>query len=212
MDVAAHRFGASDLVGGHLALDFANTVNGRDGAPVDWLDGYPRLLEWASRTGEFSAGLLARLRARSGREARESARALARARRLREAIFSLFAALAAGRRPPAPALAALERRWREAMRVLRLAGNASGARPVLDERRAGLDAIAFEVALRAVGLLAAPPAGRLRLCAGTDCAWLFVDASRGGRRRWCDMATCGNVAKARAWSRRRRRRGVASTK
>jgi predicted RNA-binding Zn ribbon-like protein len=205
MDVAAHRFGASDLVGGHLALDFANTVNGRDASPADWLDGYPRLLEWASRTDEFPAGLLAHLRARSRREPRESARALARARRLREAVFSVFAAVAAGRRPPASALAAVERRWREAMRFQRLSADASGARPVLDTRRAGLDAIAFEVALRAVGLLAAPPAGRLRLCAGDDCAWLFLDTSRGGRRRWCDMSTCGNVSKARDYARRRRR-------
>jgi predicted RNA-binding Zn ribbon-like protein len=34
------------------------------------------------------------------------------------------------------------------------------------------------------------------MCDGETCYWLFYDVSRTGRRRWCDMATCGNRAKA----------------
>ena len=37
--------------------------------------------------------------------------------------------------------------------------------------------------------------GRLRICASDDCSWRFVDRSPTGRRRWCDMRTCGNRAK-----------------
>lgn len=37
---------------------------------------------------------------------------------------------------------------------------------------------------------------RWRICANDECRWVFVDESRTGRRRWCDMATCGNRAKA----------------
>ena len=36
---------------------------------------------------------------------------------------------------------------------------------------------------------------RLGVCANETCSWLFVDRSPGGRRRWCDMSTCGNRAK-----------------
>ena len=39
-------------------------------------------------------------------------------------------------------------------------------------------------------------AERLRVCANPECRWAFFDSSRTGRRRWCDMATCGNRAKA----------------
>ena len=39
-------------------------------------------------------------------------------------------------------------------------------------------------------------ADRVRLCDNDTCRWLFYDESRAGRRRWCDMATCGNRAKA----------------
>jgi hypothetical protein len=38
---------------------------------------------------------------------------------------------------------------------------------------------------------------RLKICAGDDCGWLFIDESRGARRQWCSMETCGNRAKAR---------------
>ncbi len=38
---------------------------------------------------------------------------------------------------------------------------------------------------------------RLRRCASDTCRWVFVDRSRGGRRRWCDMSVCGNRAKVR---------------
>ena len=32
-----HDFHERDFVGGHAALDFVNTVTGRNGTPCDWL-------------------------------------------------------------------------------------------------------------------------------------------------------------------------------
>ena len=37
---------------------------------------------------------------------------------------------------------------------------------------------------------------RVKVCASDTCQWIFYDGSRTSRRRWCDMATCGNRAKA----------------
>lgn len=37
---------------------------------------------------------------------------------------------------------------------------------------------------------------RFRICANDQCRWTFYDDSPTGRRRWCDMKTCGNRAKA----------------
>jgi predicted RNA-binding Zn ribbon-like protein len=48
---------------------------------------------------------------------------------------------------------------------------------------------------------------RLRVCADDTCRWLFVDESPAGRRRWCDMRTCGNRAKV-ARHRARARTGI----
>jgi len=35
------------------------------------------------------------------------------------------------------------------------------------------------------------------MCADDSCAWLFLDATRSGTRRWCDMKGCGNRNKVR---------------
>ncbi|MBN8735546.1 MAG: CGNR zinc finger domain-containing protein [Xanthomonadales bacterium] len=61
----------------------------------------------------------------------------------------------------------------------------------------GLDLISHVITVQAVRLFGDVDVDRLRVCAGDNCGWVFLDTSRGGRRRWCDMATCGNVAKAR---------------
>lgn len=59
------------------------------------------------------------------------------------------------------------------------------------------------LASRAVVALVRASAGlhwhRVKACPGPDCAWVFVDASRNGSRRWCDMAQCGNRAKGKAF-------------
>lgn len=49
----------------------------------------------------------------------------------------------------------------------------------------------------AIDLFGGPLARRVRVCAAEDCGLLFVDASRPGRRRWCSMQRCGNLAKVR---------------
>lgn len=49
---------------------------------------------------------------------------------------------------------------------------------------------------------------RFRICANDECRYVFLDESRTGRRRWCDMATCGNRAKV-ARHRERARAGSA---
>lgn len=52
------------------------------------------------------------------------------------------------------------------------------------------------VARDAVELLGGPDVARVRECASADCALLFLDASRPGRRRWCSDRGCGNRARA----------------
>ncbi|KAF0848798.1 CGNR zinc finger domain-containing protein [Nocardia caishijiensis] len=51
----------------------------------------------------------------------------------------------------------------------------------------------------AIDLFASPLATRIRVCASDNCALLFVDASRPGRRRWCSMDRCGNLTKVRKY-------------
>ena len=45
-------------------------------------------------------------------------------------------------------------------------------------------------------LLIEPSRIKVRRCANDECVWLFLDDSKSGTRRWCDMKACGNRAKA----------------
>jgi predicted RNA-binding Zn ribbon-like protein len=47
----------------------------------------------------------------------------------------------------------------------------------------------------ALGLIASEDTARLKIC--PNCQWLFIDRSKNRSRTWCDMAVCGNRAKAR---------------
>jgi predicted RNA-binding Zn ribbon-like protein len=44
---------------------------------------------------------------------------------------------------------------------------------------------------------------RLKVCADHGCRWSFYDNSKNRSRSWCNMAVCGNRAKAREYRRRR---------
>jgi predicted RNA-binding Zn ribbon-like protein len=49
----------------------------------------------------------------------------------------------------------------------------------------------------AASLLQSDEIGNVRVCDGDDCGWMYVDRSRNGFRRWCQMRTCGTREKTR---------------
>jgi predicted RNA-binding Zn ribbon-like protein len=59
-----------------------------------------------------------------------------------------------------------------------------------------LDQARATIAGSLADFVASEPTSRLRVCANEGCREVFIDRSRTGRRRWCDMRTCGNQAKA----------------
>jgi predicted RNA-binding Zn ribbon-like protein len=210
MHIVAHDFQPKDFVGGHIALDFANTVTARDTTPRDWLDGYARLIEWARQAGLVEPRSGAQLIAAAEGAPREAAAVLGRARKLREAVHDTFVALLTRRAVPANALAEVEAAWKRAVARGRLTSGGGQLRLAPDTDASGLDLPLDLVIFETLGLLAELDPERTRVCRGHDCGWLFIDSSKSARRVWCDMATCGNAAKserfARAAKRRRRQR------
>jgi predicted RNA-binding Zn ribbon-like protein len=191
-----HAFSARDFVGGDPAIDFVNTVTGRDQSPRDWLDSYARLLEWAALVKLLPRDALQRLTGAGKREPAAAMRALARAKILREQLFLLLVAVAATGTPSKEALALLRKHWLASVNTLEL--RFEGGRIVKQFRgEVDFDSIARMIAYRMVEHVLTSPVARLRMCEGPNCSWLFIDSSKAGRRRWCDMAVCGNAAKSR---------------
>jgi len=204
MQVVAHDFTPKDLVAGHVALDFANTVTARDTTPRDWLDGYGRLLEWARLSGLIDAATEARLGSAARRSPREAAAALGRARKGREALHEVCVALLGRGHPDEAALDEVEAAWKRAAARGKLSAARKQIRLAPEVELSGLDLPLDLVVFEAMGLLAELDAKRTRVCRGHDCGWLFVDTSKSGRRVWCDMSTCGNTAKSQRFARARR--------
>ena len=198
MIVVARPFSPHDIVGGHPALDLVNTVTSRDVAPpIDWLDGYPRLVEWARLAGIGEAEALDELIERATASPREAAEALDRLKQFREALYAAYTALIRDETPPALDVSTIETAWKEAQSRQHLACGDHQVRARLEIGTSGFDLIRDQIAGSAVDLLCRLPSDRARLCRGERCGWLFIDSSKGGKRVWCDMATCGNAAKSR---------------
>ena len=201
---ARYSFQRSDLVGGHAVLDLVNTVTGRDSRPTDWLETYERLLEWAALTDAFLPDDLRALERMRAGDASAAARALARLRAMREAVYDVVIAAIRHKPVPEDAMGRLTRHWKSSVAAAQLtfsAGRASLQFNIADSR---LEYPRHVLAASAFDLLQTLPLARTRECADPRCTWIFIDHSRGGQRRWCNMATCGNQAKSRRHHQRKR--------
>jgi predicted RNA-binding Zn ribbon-like protein len=180
-----------DLCGGHVALDFANTVSDRpSSSPIERLTDYSDLVRFALQTEIITKAAARSLLRTAESDPASAERALTEARALREALYALFFARAAGRAPNDRDVETLDAAWH------RLSLDSSFQWRWTDGPDA-LDAMLGPIVASAVELLTARPRDRVRTCESDTCQWLFLDTSKNHSRRWCDMKQCGNRAKAR---------------
>lgn len=193
-----------EFSGGDLSLDFANTWGDRGRPDTDGLRAYAQLLAFARQAGLLAPGAAEELAARAEAEGPAADAALRTARDLREALYGLFSARAHGRAVPPRDLACLNRMLKEALPHLGLACEGTAPAWAWQEEGRHLTAPLWPIARAAAELLTRAPATPVRECGGAQCTWLFLDQSRGGSRRWCSMASCGNREKARRHYHRQR--------
>jgi predicted RNA-binding Zn ribbon-like protein len=186
-------------------LDLVNTVDRSAVAPwVDRLTSYGDLLCWSAEACLLTAEERRRLE-RTARRDQAGARAvLERARGLREATFGAFSGLIAGEPVTISDLEAINAEVANAMAHARVAPAPDGFAWTLEEGAGALDAPLWPLARSAAELLVSPDRARVKQCASETCLWLFLDKSKNGKRRWCEMKTCGNRAKVREHRKRKR--------
>jgi predicted RNA-binding Zn ribbon-like protein len=201
--------GAVNLIGGRLCLDFVNSVGARQFSPSrkmairdEKLHDYLDLLAWGSHAGALTNAEAETLAHESSRHPKEATAVFQRAIRLREALHHVCNARLSHKQPNEADLLVLN----EELRLTR------GAEHLVFEKvefhwqwsklDSALDRVLWPVARSAADLLTQDDLSRLRQCGGDDCGWIFLDTSRNGGRRWCDMRDCGNVAKVRRFRHR----------
>lgn len=207
--LAPSRAGSLTLVGGRLCLDFANTTSGRGGPRrQEHLRDYSHLVAWSRHVGLLGDEEAARLTAAAEADPARAEATLANAVALREAIHTVFLALAQGERPDPAALAELNRALAEGMSQARLMASPEGYSwgwEAWTGERAPLAAPLWPVARSAAELLISPWRERVRQCPGEHCGWLFLDLTKNRSRRWCEMEVCGSRTKMQRYRQRRRR-------
>ena len=206
MAAAASSEPIFDFTGGHPALDFANTVDDRPGErPKDHLGRYADLLAWGRQAGVLTDEQARRLAREAERRPAAAAAVLRRAVDLREAIYRIFLAVGGGGEPAPADLTTLNGALADALARARVvpAGVGEGfAWGWADDD--ALERVLWPVARSAADLLVSDQVPHVRVCSAHDCHWLFMDWSRNQSRRWCNMQSCGNRAKARRFQQRKR--------
>ena len=183
---------------GRLCLDFSNTVRARPTSErIDLINNYGDLLEWSRQATILTPGEASSLAEEALRRARQASEVLTQTLAIREAIYGLFSALAAGLPAPPGDLRTLNRAIGRAMAHAGLSQSAGRFQWSWPEVPLDLDRVAWWVSRSAADLLASSDLTFVRECAGYDCGWLFMDTTKNRSRRWCDMGTCGNRAKSR---------------
>lgn len=167
-----------------LFTEFANTLHLHDGGPDDIGDA-PSLRTWLA-----SHGLL-----RGTRSLGAVGDALPAFLDLRTLIHQVTERLVQEGAPSGAQIRRLNAVLREGLHHHELIPSPDGSRFSVGQVGDDLAQARAAIAGSLAHFIADHDLARLRICASDACSWRFVDRSPTGRRRWCDMRTCGNRAK-----------------
>ncbi len=198
-----HRHGAAL----EDTFDFLNTAElDGSGRPIEHLGSLAEATGWLEDHGLLHAS---RRRLIDAAPAARAARLLGHVLKVRGGLRGVVEALVAGRPVEARALDTVNRVLRARSPVELVPGEGGVA---LAHRHVGdpLDDALAALAEPLVAVIATGSTDRIRICGNDGCRWVFEDASRTGRRRWCSMASCGNRAKAARHRARKRSAALAA--
>ena len=176
-------------------FDFLNTDDTDNGFPAEKLPTLDSALAWFVDRGVIHNEGADRVRAQAAAQGSVEATELARVHRVRSALRDVAHAISEQRAPDTGSLETINRAL-HARQIIELVPAPDGCS--VDHRHVGDpvdDALARLTEPLVLELTEGHP-DRIKTCASDTCDWIFYDASRTSRRRWCDMATCGNRAKA----------------
>jgi predicted RNA-binding Zn ribbon-like protein len=192
-DQASPRGHAHD-VSVDTTFDFLNTLDTEDGFPVEKLPTLDLALGWFADRGLIHVEGADRARREAADRPDVAERDIERVHTVRGALREVADAVVEHRVPRGSALSEVNRAL-HARQVIELVAASDGVH--VDHRHVGdpVDDALARLSDAMVRELTSGQPERIRVCASDTCNWVFYDASRTARRRWCDMATCGNRAK-----------------
>jgi len=192
-----------ELIAGHPALDFINTLDYRfrDIPAHENLNSYDDILRFVTESGLLSESKARKLKHLESTPA-ERAEILTQAIALRETLAALAYAMLDHREIPNDALESFDSFCKQASTHRHLIASESKLEWKWSGLTRNLASPLWLLAQSAADLLLSDQVTHLRGCASETCRWLFLDTSKNHTRRWCEMKTCGNRMKARRFQAR----------
>jgi len=185
------------FIGERLWLDFVNTDDLRRGVRFDALREFETFVQWLEAANVVDGERAAGLRRRAHQQPSGAAAALVDARRVRASLRALAERGNSTEKARIDTLAEINRILGRSAGTRRLEpkGDGTFARSFVPDGHA-FAGLMIPVVESAADALVIGELARIRRCADGRCPRVFYDGTKNGRRRWCDMATCGNRAKA----------------
>jgi len=183
------------LITDTLCLNFANSKSWKEHENFNFFKEYQTLLPWALQMDLMTLPQAEQKLALAAQQPQQAQAALARADRVRETIYHIFFAIANEQEIPAADLAYFNEAWGAALAHLQIIPAQDSFRWDWVDADNALDSLLWPILHSAAELLISEKLGKVKNCGG--CGWLFLDTTKAGRRRWCNMSLCGNRAKAR---------------
>ena len=183
------------FVAERLWLDFVNSNTAARGS--DALHDFERFVRWLEGAQLLDAERAATMRRRAQQQPAGALAVLGDARRVRAVLRALAERGVASQDVRSDALGEINRVLGRSAgtRRIELQGDGTFVRafvPVGD----AFAGLLIPIVDGAADALILDELARVRRCADPRCGRVFQDETKNGRRRWCDMATCGNRAKA----------------
>ena len=171
------------------SLDFVNTFGLTHGRQFDDFSTTRQAIDWLHERTGLNPAFVA-----------DSAALLSRITRARAAFRELWDATAEERPVDEAAIREVNRvlRHRSVLELEVASDDTAGHGLRLASRFTGdeVDCALAELADPLVRAVGSAESAKARICANDTCRWVFYDSSRTHQRRWCEMSSCGNRAKA----------------
>jgi predicted RNA-binding Zn ribbon-like protein len=201
-----------DLTGGLLCLDFANTVDDRPDLNLkEHFNNYHDIVSWGLQAHVLTEQEAQRLLEEAASRPAEASGVLKRAVAVREAMYRIFKAVSEDVLPEDGDLVSLSAAVAEAQSHAHIVPKEGGFTWDWVGTKNDLGRMLWPVVRSAADLLTSDELDDVRVCASDSCNWLFLDTSKNHSRRWCDMKSCGNRAKARRFYGRNKSSSVVMT-
>ncbi|MCQ6256194.1 ABATE domain-containing protein [Pseudomonas sp. Q11] len=205
--MSTHLHGPAMFIADAPALDFLNSIATPVDEIVDWLGDAQGLLDWLRQAGWVSDETLEQI----AQEAMpgELDMVAAQTRALRD-WFRDFVSRHRGKPLSSQALddlAALNRLLArdDGFTQITVADGASSRLELQPRRRWKTpDSLLLPIGEQLAKFICEEDFSDVKRCEGASCTLIFVDHTRGKKRRWCSMAVCGNRAKAAAHRERKK--------